>query len=111
MSEIKIDRSFIDSICEDRRAQAIVRSTIDLARHLDLHVVAEGIETQATLERVRELGCDTAQGYLIARPLSAEELTPFIGEDARQRRTRTRSEEPVRRPRRPQRLTTGRASS
>jgi diguanylate cyclase (GGDEF)-like protein len=111
VSEIKIDRSFIDSIYEDRRAQAIVRSTIDLARHLDLHVVAEGIETQATLERVRELGCDTAQGYLIARPLSAEELTPFIGEGARQRRPRTRSEEPVRRPRARQRQTSGRASS
>ena len=42
-SEIKIDKSFITDICEDKRAEAIVRSTIDLARHLDLHVVAEGV--------------------------------------------------------------------
>ena len=74
-SEIKIDRSFITDICEDERAEAIVRSTIDLARHLDLHVVAEGVETEAALDRLTELGCDTGQGYFIARPLPAEELT------------------------------------
>ena len=74
-SEIKIDRSFITDICKDKRAEAIARSTIELARHLDLHVVAEGVETQAVLERLIELGCDTAQGYLFSRPLPAEELT------------------------------------
>jgi diguanylate cyclase (GGDEF)-like protein len=74
-SEIKIDRSFIADICTDHRAEAIVRSIIDLARHLELRVVAEGIETEAVLERVTDLGCDTGQGYLIARPLPAEELT------------------------------------
>jgi diguanylate cyclase (GGDEF)-like protein len=74
-SEIKIDRSFITSICEDMRAEAIVRSTIDLARNLKLRVVAEGIETRPALERLAELGCEMGQGYLIARPLPAEELT------------------------------------
>jgi len=77
-SEIKIDRSFIADICTDHRAEAIVRSIIDLARHLELRVVAEGIETEAVLERVTDLGCDTGQGYLIARPLPAEELTARI---------------------------------
>jgi EAL domain-containing protein (putative c-di-GMP-specific phosphodiesterase class I) len=52
-----------------------MRSTVDLARHLELHVVAEGIETEPVMERLIELGCDTGQGYLISRPLPAEELT------------------------------------
>jgi diguanylate cyclase (GGDEF)-like protein len=74
-SELKIDRSFITDMLEDARAEAIVRSTIDLARNLGLTVVAEGIETDAVLERLAELGAQTGQGYGISRPLPAEELT------------------------------------
>src|SRR6202043_49211 len=73
-NEIKIDRSFITDICADPRAEAIVHSTIDLARHLGLHVVAEGIETEAALTRVTELGCNAGQGYFISWPVPAEEL-------------------------------------
>ena len=72
--ELKIDRSFITGILHDQRAEAIVRSTVDLARNLELSVVAEGIETEDVLEHLAALGCDTAQGYFIARPLPAEEL-------------------------------------
>jgi diguanylate cyclase (GGDEF)-like protein len=82
-SEIKIDRSFITDILEDSRAEAIVRSTIDLARNLELTVVAEGIETEAVLEHLAKLGCDIAQGYLISRPLPAQELTPQLSAAAR----------------------------
>jgi diguanylate cyclase (GGDEF)-like protein len=74
-SEIKIDKSFITHICDDERAEAIVRSTIDLARHLQLNVVAEGIETQDVLDRLSTLGCDTGQGYVISHPLPGEQLT------------------------------------
>jgi diguanylate cyclase (GGDEF)-like protein len=74
-SEIKIDRSFVAGVCEDPRAEAIVRSTVDLARHFQLRVVAEGVETAEVLERLAALGCDAGQGYLISRPLPAEELT------------------------------------
>jgi diguanylate cyclase (GGDEF)-like protein len=74
-SEIKIDRSFITDILEDERAEAIVRSTIDLARNLELSVVAEGIETQAVMEHLAALGCQIGQGYAISQPLPAEELT------------------------------------
>jgi diguanylate cyclase (GGDEF)-like protein len=77
-TELKIDRSFITGICEDPRAEAIVKSTIDLARHLDLKVVAEGIETDADLARVTALGCDMAQGYLISRPVPPEELVRHL---------------------------------
>jgi diguanylate cyclase (GGDEF)-like protein len=74
-SELKIDRSFITDMLENPRAEAIVRSTIDLARNLGLSVVAEGIETEAVLEHLAVLGCDLAQGYFISRPLPAEELS------------------------------------
>jgi diguanylate cyclase (GGDEF)-like protein len=74
-SELKIDRSFITGMLDDARAEAIVRSTIDLARNLGLTVVAEGIETEAVMERLDALGAETGQGYVIARPLPAEELT------------------------------------
>jgi diguanylate cyclase (GGDEF)-like protein len=77
-NEIKIDRSFITDILEDSRAEAIVRSTIDLARNLDLTVVAEGIETDAVMEHLTALGCEIGQGYLISRPQPAEDLTPWL---------------------------------
>jgi EAL domain-containing protein (putative c-di-GMP-specific phosphodiesterase class I) len=59
-----------------------VRTTIDLARHLELHVVAEGIETLEVCERLAAMGCDTGQGYLISRPAPAEELTAWLAERA-----------------------------
>jgi len=74
-SELKIDRSFIIDMLTDARAEAIVRSTIDLARNLELTVVAEGIETQEVMDHLAALGAQTGQGYLISRPLPAEELT------------------------------------
>ncbi len=86
VGELKIDRSFVTPMCAAPRDEAIVRTTIDLARHLDLHVVAEGIETPDVCERLAAMGCDTGQGYLISRPAPAEELTPWlagrIGEDS-----------------------------
>ncbi len=77
-TEIKIDRSFVTDILDDRRSEAIVRSTLDLARNLDLTVVAEGIETEAVMAHLAVLGCETGQGYFISRPLPAEELTPQL---------------------------------
>ncbi len=73
-SEIKIDRSFVTDILEDRRSEAIVRSTIELARNLELTVVAEGIESEAVMQHLATLGCDVGQGYFISRPLPAAEL-------------------------------------
>jgi EAL domain-containing protein (putative c-di-GMP-specific phosphodiesterase class I) len=77
-TEIKIDRSFVADICADKRAEAIVRSIVDLARDLNLRVVAEGIETRDVLERLAALGCDVGQGYLISRPAPAAELTAWL---------------------------------
>jgi EAL domain-containing protein (putative c-di-GMP-specific phosphodiesterase class I) len=78
-SELKIDRSFITDVLDDPRAGAIVRSIVDLARNLELTLVAEGIETQEVAEHLAALGAQTGQGYLFARPMPAAELTEHLG--------------------------------
>jgi diguanylate cyclase len=77
-TELKIDRSLITRMCESPRDEAIVRTTVDLARHLDLSVVAEGIETIDVAERLTEIGCETGQGYFISRPLPHDELMEWL---------------------------------
>jgi diguanylate cyclase len=81
ISEIKIDRSFAARIETDERDVAIMRSTIELGHNLGCSVVAEGLETAAALDRVAALGCDTGQGFHIARPLDAQAITSWL--DAR----------------------------
>lgn len=77
---LKIDRSFIGDMLEDEADVVIVRSTIALAHGLGLTVVAEGIENQETLELLRSMGCDQAQGYHIARPMPEEAFTAWLDE-------------------------------
>ena len=77
---IKIDRSFVMGMSEDASDATIVRSTIDLGRNLGLEVVAEGVETQEVWSELRALGCSVAQGYLVGRPVPADELTPLLAE-------------------------------
>jgi EAL domain-containing protein (putative c-di-GMP-specific phosphodiesterase class I) len=75
VDELKIDKSFVLNM-DDRKDEAIIRATIDLAHQFDLCVVAEGVEHAASLERLRSLECEYAQGFHIARPMpSAEFLT------------------------------------
>jgi EAL domain-containing protein (putative c-di-GMP-specific phosphodiesterase class I)/CHASE2 domain-containing sensor protein len=69
--EIKIDKSFILGLETSASDQAMVRSTIDLAHELGYTVVAEGIETQSILDRLRAMGCDTGQGWHIGKPVPA----------------------------------------
>jgi diguanylate cyclase (GGDEF)-like protein len=76
--ELKIDRSFVMHMTEDPDDSAIVRTTIDLARSLGLHVVAEGVENQDAMELLAMFGCHHAQGYYISRPLPAEAATSFL---------------------------------
>lgn len=67
--EIKIDQLFARNILRSRADERIVRAMIDLAHNFGMEVVAEGIEDLPTLQRLRELDCDLAQGYVIARPM------------------------------------------
>ncbi|WP_088105857.1 sensor domain-containing protein [Halalkalibacter urbisdiaboli] len=71
---IKIDRSFIKDICVDKDDKAITASIISMGRHLNLTIVAEGVETNEQLALLREMDCDRYQGYYFARPLSGEQL-------------------------------------
>jgi diguanylate cyclase (GGDEF)-like protein len=78
---LKIDRSFVSGIPEDRDDVAVTQAVIQLARALSMRAVAEGVETQEQKQRLRELGCDEIQGYLVSRPLPAEKLTPVLLEN------------------------------
>lgn len=75
--EIKVDRTFIAAM-EDSDDMVIVRSTVELAHNLGLHVVAEGIEDEKSLARLRAMGCDEAQGFFMSRPLPEERLLEWL---------------------------------
>jgi diguanylate cyclase (GGDEF)-like protein len=75
---VKLDRSFVIRAVEDRRSRAIVGGVVQLAEAMGLHCVAEGVETTAQLEAVRELGCDTVQGFVYSRPKRAADLAAWL---------------------------------
>lgn len=77
VDELKVDRSFIARLRSDPQAEMIVRATVELAHRMELRVVAEGVETPEDWNLLRRLGCDYAQGYLIARPLPAPDVPAF----------------------------------
>ena len=76
--ELKIDRSFVMRMCHDPRDESIVRAVVDLARSLNVRVVAEGVEDSDAFDILGALGCDEAQGYHISRPLPAAQLTAWL---------------------------------
>ncbi len=78
IDELKIDKSFTLALTSDPRAEAIVRSTIELAHALSLTLVAEGIESVDVLRSLQNLGADIGQGYLISRPLTFEQLAEYL---------------------------------
>ena len=72
--ELKIDKSFVSSICASSSDEIMVRSTIDMAHDLGLQVVAEGVEDAATFQLLSAMGCDFIQGYLVGRPMPFDAL-------------------------------------
>jgi EAL domain-containing protein (putative c-di-GMP-specific phosphodiesterase class I) len=82
IDEVKLDRSFIANIAEDRRAAAIVRSVIDLSHTLSLTTVAEGVETPATTGVLTGYGCDVAQGHYFSHPVTARQLLDLVAQPA-----------------------------
>jgi diguanylate cyclase (GGDEF)-like protein len=78
VDELKIDRGFISRIADDRHDAVIAEMTIELGHHFDLLVVAEGVEDERALQTLRQLGCDVVQGFHIAPPLPAAELTDWM---------------------------------
>jgi EAL domain-containing protein (putative c-di-GMP-specific phosphodiesterase class I) len=77
-SALKIDRSFIADMATSRDSLAIIKSTIDLARNMELESVAEGVETEADAACLSALGIDASQGFLIARPLPADQVPAWL---------------------------------
>ena len=86
VDEIKIDKSFVMDMQANENDAAIVRSTIDLAHNLGLKVTAEGVESQSVWNTLGMLGCDCSQGYFMARPLPADQLTKWLDESVWARR-------------------------
>ena len=78
VNDLKIDKSFVINMMEDQGDAVIVQSTIDLAHNLGLTVIAEGVESDETWRRLRTLGCDVAQGWLIGRPLPAADFATWL---------------------------------
>lgn len=78
-TELKLDRSLTARITADKRTAAVVAGTIELAHRLDLRLVAEGVEDEATLTALRALNCDEVQGYLFGKPSPAHLLETQLG--------------------------------
>lgn len=77
-NEFKIDRSFVHGACRDPSLHIILNANLDMARKLGMTTVAEGIEDRADWDHLRKLGCDVAQGWFIARAMSAEQLPHWL---------------------------------
>jgi diguanylate cyclase (GGDEF)-like protein len=84
LDELKVDRSFVSRMFADPTDAVIVRSVIELGHSLQMRTVAEGVEDLDTLQRLRALRCDVAQGYHFSRPLPAHELIRWALEQRRQ---------------------------
>jgi diguanylate cyclase (GGDEF)-like protein len=78
VQEVKIDRSFVRSLGSTPESAPIVRAIIDLGRHLDLEVVAEGVEDAATWDMLASLGCDFVQGWHLARAMPIDAVLPWL---------------------------------
>lgn len=80
VDEVEIDQSFVSNATVDQDSAAIVRSTTRLVQDLGKEVVAEGIEDHATLELLRDIGCDIVQGYHISKPLDLERFVEWVAD-------------------------------
>ncbi len=84
MDELKIDRSFVTDMLDNENDEVIVKATIELAHAMDLRVVAEGVENEATLDRLIHMGCDIVQGFIIAKPMPAKEMSQLLAKEQQQ---------------------------
>ena len=78
---LKIDRSFVMKMLTDESSYQLVKSMISLGKNLKMKIIAEGVETVEEANKLRELGCDMAQGYFFARPMPEKDVTEFIIEN------------------------------
>ena len=74
VDELKVDRSFVTDMTGDAKDHLLVRTAVELGHNLGMSVVAEGVEDEPTMHALTGLGCDIAQGYLLARPMTVAAL-------------------------------------
>ena len=78
VDDLKLDRAFVTHCDTDPRSAAIVKSTVELAHNLGMRMIAEGVENDAVLDRLRVWDCDLVQGYHVSRPQPPDHLTPWL---------------------------------
>jgi len=91
-TELKIDRAFVNGAAQWPNRHMVLKSALDLGQSLGVATVAEGVETVEDWKLLRNLGCDMAQGYLLARPMPAEELVGWMRQDRRRLRALAEAE-------------------
>ena len=77
-NEIKIDKSFVSNMANDKKDKSIVKAAIDLGHNLGLKIVAEGVEDEKTFDLLNEMGCDYAQGFFMAKPMLCDDLMEWM---------------------------------
>ncbi len=77
-TELKVDRGFVSGARHNQIIRPILEGSIGIAKRLGMQSVAEGVETEDDWQLMREIGCDQAQGWFIARPMPAERIVPWI---------------------------------
>ncbi|MBQ0131632.1 MAG: EAL domain-containing protein, partial [Comamonas sp.] len=82
ISELKLDKSFVQDVTISAAAAALTRSVLNIANSLGMAVVAEGVETQAQADWLTEHGCQVLQGYLFAKPMPAEAIAAWTSQTA-----------------------------
>jgi len=80
LTELKIDRSFVQDILITENDDVIVNATINLAHNLGLQVTAEGVESEEVFDRLKDYGCDIAQGYLLSKPKAVVDFNKWMDE-------------------------------
>ena len=78
VNEIKIDKAFVLELATNEEDQVMVKTLIALAKNLGLSTVAEGVENEESVILLRNMGCSTAQGFHLSRPLPAKDITPWL---------------------------------
>ncbi len=81
VTDLKIDKSFVQNLASDASDRKIVKTIIDMAHNFDLKVIAEGVEDEASYRILMDLGCDIVQGYLVSKPLKPEHFRKWLLED------------------------------
>lgn len=77
---LKIDQSFIQKMYQGNQHKAIIKTIIELAKQMEMNVIAEGVEEEKQLQSLKDLGCEMIQGYFIARPMNAENINAFMAQ-------------------------------